>query len=477
MSTIPYQSYSLTTEEPAGEAPRLLPGTLIFVILQVMALTVVGIGPFKSVLLVLAVVFPTLAVSLFQPFTGLAVLYAIVLFDELVVVREQAFTVSKMVAICVALGFFFRCQRREYTLVPPDPISKLALVWGFFCLISSFWALYPRLTFVGGLTQMMLAGILLMASQMINSRARLRTIMVCLSIACVVGAVIMLVFPEVGVMKAEGRTTLGTANANVVARTLVVGVFAGLYLIWTTRSWILRSAMMLAIPIILVGVLATKTRSALASVFVGALGGATLGLRGNITQRLMLFLVLAACSYGGFAFVNKTNILGSDYMERWRHLESGAATRTYIWQTGIKMWLENPALGAGYGMFRYRYTELAVESNRFRSGLERDPHNTWVKTLCELGPVGVSLLFGMIAWLVIFTFRIPPGPEATLGFAITTCTTAVMLFSTLTHLKVFWYSIALIIAMGYTIPRKEGNASGATDLYGEIPLVYNPYEH
>jgi O-antigen ligase len=150
--------------------------------------------------------------------------------------------------------------------------------------------------------------------------------------------------------------------------------------------------------------------------------------------------------------------------------------RTYIWQTGIAMWWNNAALGVGYHGFMSSYTDEASQQSRWGVGAERDPHNTWLKALCELGPMGVSVLAGIMIWMGIYAFRIRPGPEANLGFAITAFITSSSLISTLTGLKIIWYMITVVIAMAYTIPRHEAENALYSDVSAEFPpAVPDPY--
>lgn len=478
MSTVPALAYPAVMEAPQEKKPRLLLGTLMFVMAQLAVLLVLGLSPLKNFWLMLAALLPSLIASLFEPFIGLAALFAFTLFDEQVAVAATRFTSSKFLAIFVALGFFFRCQRREYTLIPPEPLAKLAMTWGFLCMLSAVWSVYPKFTFLASITQVLLAGTVLMASQLITTKARLATLLACVTLASAAGAVIMLIFPDLAASQTAmaDRATMGTTNANTIARTLTMGIFAGIYVIWVSRSWLLRLIMMGAITATFVGILATRTRAALGGVFLGLVGGSVLGLRGSIVQRLLMFAVLAACTFGGFYFVESTGILGTGYLERWEQVGSGVSVRTYIWKTGIAIWWNNPALGVGYHSFMSSYTEAASQQSRWGVGAERDPHNTWLKALCELGPIGISLMSAMMIWLTIYAFRIRPGPEANLGFAITAFITSTSLISTLMGLKIIWYMIAVVIAMAYTIPRHEAGAAPYADLSAEFPsAVPDPY--
>jgi hypothetical protein len=305
MSTVPTLAYAGAIEEPQEKQPAILMGTLIFVMAQLAVLLALGLSPLKNFWIMLAALFPSLVASLFEPFIGLAALFAFTLFDEQVAVAAARFTSSKFLAIFVALGFFFRCQRRECTVIPPEPLAKLAMAWGLLCMISSVWSVSPKFTFLASITQVLLAGTVLMGSQLITTKARLATLLACVTLASAAGAVIMLAFPQVAGMHTAtaDRATMGETNANTIARTLTMGIFAGIYVIWVCRSWLLRLVMMGAITTTFVGILATRTRAALGGVFLGLVGGSILGLRGSIAQRLLMFAVLAACTFGGFYFV------------------------------------------------------------------------------------------------------------------------------------------------------------------------------
>ena len=188
-----------------------------------------------------------------------------------------------------------------------------------------------------------------------------------------------------------------------------------------------------------------------------------------------MFGTLAVCTLAGFGLVNYTGVLGEDYMERWQRLQSGTDVRTYIWKTALYMWLNNPALGVGYGTFIEHHAVVAMEQNRYRLGTIREAHNTYIRALVETGPLGASMLTGMIICLVAYSFRIRPGPMANLGFAIVICIGAMSIMATLTHLKLFWYMIAVVVAMARTIPQNEGAEAAYDGAYSELDQVPNPY--
>jgi O-antigen ligase len=71
------------------------------------------------------------------------------------------------------------------------------------------------------------------------------------------------------------------------------------------------------------------------------------------------------------------------------------------WKVGTDLFMENPLIGVGFGMFRYEYFMKSITSSdvRFKMGL--DAHNLYIHTAAETGIFG--LLFLIL--LIIFTFK------------------------------------------------------------------------
>lgn len=456
MSTIPFEIANWTEPEAKPDRGGLKHGVFAFVVLQMGALIVMGLTGLTGPLVLTGTVFPTLLISLFEPFIGLCVMFAVVLYEDLLVVSVKAVTLTKLLAFFTGIGFLIRCQRREHTVFPPEAMSRLAIAFALLCMISSLWAQYPRASFTGSLTPVLLSFCLLMASQLINTLARLRTILMCVALSCLVGSLLMI--SGAGVtheFEEMGRASLGEANVNKLSQLIALGIFASTYLVWTARSWFLRVGLMVSTVAMLAALLATKSRTGLGAMILGFVAGGILGLRGSISQRLGMFMLMGVSGIGGYFLITATNVMGGETFSRWGDLERGANIRTYIWKVGFEVWLANPAIGAGYRGFDTSYSDVAYAQNRYKTGLARDAHNTFLKTLCELGPLGLLLLMGMLMVQVIYAFRIRPGPDANLAFALVVALSVNCMTTSMIQVKYFWYTFAIIVAMARTIPLKE----------------------
>lgn len=83
--------------------------------------------------------------------------------------------------------------------------------------------------------------------------------------------------------------------------------------------------------------------------------------------------------------------------------------RLQLWWTAYYMWLDEPLLGVGTGSYSTLIPVYVREHPEIDRGLRnREPHNTYLKTLAEQGLVGFALVFGTLAlgwWASIRAFR------------------------------------------------------------------------
>lgn len=467
MSSVPYivESAAWSEADPEANRDAFQPGVFVFVVLQMGLLMSVGLSGSRSPVVLAGAVTPLLVVSLFQPFVGLCMMFAVVLYEDLFILVGGVLTLTKLLAFFTGIGFLFRCQRQEHSVVPPEAITRLGIAFALLCMISAFWAPNPLISFKNAMTPALLSICLLMASQLINTRARLRTVLMCVTLACVVGGSMMLIYPDVGTgYVASGRASIGETNVNKMASLLVLGLLAATHLALTTRSWLVRLGLIAAIVVILVAILATKSRTGFGALILGFAAGGVLGLRGGISQRLALFAFVVLVSAGGYLLISSTNIMGEGTFSRWKHFDRGTDTRTYIWRVAYQVWLANPAVGVGYGGFSAGYTDVAHEQNRYQTGLGRDPHNTLLKVVCELGPLGLFVFLSIFTALGIYCFKVRPGPDANLVFALVTAMSIMSLASSMMTVKFFWYTMAIVVAMAITIPKNEGLEAGSSAL-------------
>lgn len=470
-------AYPATDEGVRERASSLNYGVLAAVAVQMALLwgTYAVFGK-QIPLMLVAAVGPTAILSLFEPFVGLALLFAMLPFDAVFSLAEEAFTASKLIAVFVALGFLMRVQRGEYSIFPVEPIGWLSLALGVFAVLSGLWAYDAKAALQASSTMLFFVALMIIGTQMINTPARVRTLALCLvASATLAGLMMTFRFGPVEVFSLDVRLALGSTNVNAMARVMAYSLFLGLYLVLTARFPITRVVYLGPLPFILIGLLLTKSRSGLAGTVLGVVAGFLLGLRGQIVGRLFLVLFGLGVAWGGFRIGQATGAIRQDIFERWERLSMGAQDRLYIALTTLEVWVQHPA-GVGFGNAEYGYYETGSRTLRYGEGVARDPHNSYLRLLAELGLPGLGLFVAILVYFVLYAYRSRPGGPAFLTWA------AVMLIGMASvtagkvySLKAFWYILMMQVGVYrvFGVPRKRTTAALQPELE-PLPLVRFP---
>jgi putative inorganic carbon (HCO3(-)) transporter len=87
--------------------------------------------------------------------------------------------------------------------------------------------------------------------------------------------------------------------------------------------------------------------------------------------------------------------------------DSSAEQRYTIWQVAGKIITAHPVLGVGLGAYPQEHSRAAARSSKFFFARgERDTHSMYLNVLAETGIIGISLLLGMLASMVIGFMRL-----------------------------------------------------------------------
>jgi len=402
---------------------------------------------------------PILVASILNPFLGVAALFALLPMDELFVVTETTFTLAKVTAIFVVIGYLARAGRGRYSLLPTDPVTKASTAFGMLLLFSAVWSWAPLATLIWAVTPVLLMGITLIAVQLIDSRHRLEICLTALMLAGLVAG-LLLTFKVVGVAEidpgSEERVALGKANPNHTGRILALVSVAAVALLLYGRRYFIKLFTLGALPFAFVGVLMTKSKSASVCYVAAGIVATLMGLRARVVTRVLFLGLLASAMFGVFAVAAASKVIDPEKIfSRWSRLSATITTRSYIAVTGIGVWkssVKNMVLGTGYGLFSYAYTEEAGRSIRLRGHLGMDPHNTWVKTLSETGVAGIGVLVWLTLAMLLAAWRTAPG-YAFVSWGVLGILGVASLDTSLTYHKFTWYSIALVGATARVFPR------------------------
>jgi O-antigen ligase len=190
---------------------------------------------------------------------------------------------------------------------------------------------------------------------------------------------------------AAGRLQVGITDPNYLAADIVaaLALTAGLLGVRQARRW--RPALLLAVPILLYGLVATQSRGGMVAALVAAAAAFVL-LRAE-RRRIAGALVVAVVLLGVFLAAQPRAL------DRLTQDDTSGTGRTDIWNVALAVARDNPLLGVGTGNFVVVESRYAQEVGFLeRPGLIVDTplvtHDVWLQALTENGPLGLLLLIG-----------------------------------------------------------------------------------
>lgn len=220
-----------------------------------------------------------------------------------------------------------------------------------------------------------------------------------------------------------------------------------------------------ALPVLVVGILRTGSRSGLLAFGAGIIGLAICGSRTNRGARLAISAVTVLLLAGlvGREFQNSTGMAAR--LERsWTRGDT--AGRTGIYEAAWSMFLERPLLG--YGGANNRFVLGTGLNNSGRRGREadRDTHNVFLAVLTEVGLIG-GLPFIAALFLVLWTgWRAGRMTGDGLPFALMCALMITNSAGTGFRHKQFWIVLAAAAAVGCRKDRLDPRRPAAS--YGGL---------
>jgi O-antigen ligase len=197
--------------------------------------------------------------------------------------------------------------------------------------------------------------------------------------------------PTVGIQ--WGRARGPFLGSNPMGEWLIVVFLATCLLIQSARP-AGKLFLQCLIPLTVVGIYFTSTRGpwvclALVLVILGVGGG-----KFGVQSRIIICLVLIAFVAG---IGSKFSLGESTLFSRRQHTVD---YRVSNFQTAIKMGLDNPLTGVGYGKFGARWNKyFGDEEQRLTTDLTDGNHNTFLGLFADLGFPGVSLYLALFVVL------------------------------------------------------------------------------
>jgi len=406
-----------------------------------------------------------------KPHIGLIILIATLPITVILPILPLLSAVYLPLGVATVAGYLFQYrvgnERATLRLQWIHVLAVLFVLWLYISNPSSAVLIGDRnwlLTFAQLGIMLWLAGVLLQSS------SRQRQTLFFFVLAAVISAAYAVyqspVWQQTDIAIREQRSG-GLTGINAGARYFVVALVALYYLNSTSKRRLLRVAGIVSMFILLLGVVATGSRTGLlllpiALVFVvfGRHLEGTLG-------RLVALLVIVSLA---FVFVPQSywQILENTVKVTSTGIES-EGIRDELWKAGLAMWRDHPLQGVGIGQFPANLSAYALgrlPSNRLNVG----PHSIYVGVLAETGVLGL-LLFLALCFVALRTYwqavtRLPSQDAALANTWFTML--LVMLVGGLTkhdqYEKLIWFLIGMAAVFGVLLSRRESAEAEAESL-------------
>ncbi len=249
-------------------------------------------------------------------------------------------------------------------------------------------------------------------------------------------------------------------NPNGYAMTIGFSIICGLYLMRTAgsrlpRLFFLLSSLGLAIPLIL-----AQSRTAWIATFT-AVGVMIWYTRHRVRNYTIALTVMAGLVVVLFA-AGLVNLTLVDRTSQLMTLQNRGSSRFDVWVVAANMIADHPIIGVGYSRFPTSYSQYrsATPAIRRDTVARRDPHNTYIGVLGELGVIGLAILLLMF-WSASREGYVPDLRRVWFSDAAVVFLMVFSIGGTLTHAKLFWVALALAAKARHLAANKE------TEVYNE----------
>ena len=360
--------------------------------------------------------------------------------------------ISKVLGL-VALGVWVLAVASTGMVRRPVPAMWLASGLVGWSLLSYFWSDVPEetLTKVGTLAQL-LTVVWLVWDQTPNQRA-LNAVLRAFVLGAFIAAVLTLVAAATGRATEGSRFASANAGPNNTGALLVVAVCMAVYLRRIDYDARYRVLYALFVPVAIVGVILTASRTAAISLATGLLI-IVVGTRRFTLRRVVGLAAVGVVAIGlAVSFVPQRSLdrLATTPTE----ISAGDLNgRTYYWKLSVQLFAQRPVQGIGAGAF--------PDANLRLGGRGIVAHNAFLSVLVELGAVGIALFLGMLGLAVA---GIASQPRDRRGMWMAMGATWFVGANSLTWevRKITWFLLAVALAQGRINSRAKVSSAAPSE--------------
>jgi O-antigen ligase len=215
---------------------------------------------------------------------------------------------------------------------------------------------------------------------------------------------------------------------------------------------LVRVAWLVGTVVSVAGVVASFSRGALLALGVGLVIVAFQRGRRTGIAAMVAIAIGGAVLIPAFVDTRLEITTGGIYALPTAELAASDATRSDAFLTGLRMFIENPLAGVGFGQFRFHAQDY------IGSNTTTYPHSTWTKLLAEQGLIGF-VVFGALVLVGVWMMRKRQHPWLpVVGVGAITYAIAGTFLEPLISLQtsgLIWISLAAVLADPSPAPATE----------------------
>jgi O-antigen ligase len=404
---------------------------------------------------------PVLVGAFLYPVIALAGMMIFIPLEGFASLIPGSFTLPRLIGLLAFACFLgnYLLQRKKINLDLSSKLFGMFVLWSF---LSALWAADASAAFVMIFVMFQLFLFYAMCGNLLRDDGGLRITLFFYVAGCSIASVLaMQNFTEASYATNMQRVSaVEDMNPNDFARMVGFGLLVNLFLLFDSKARWMRNLVILAFPLLLIGLILSKSRGswlaflvALVAVFVVLRKTPKVYLAGLGVVMMLLVSIVAGFQLGYF---------DEGLQERLEQTTDGkdpTAQRTDIWKVGLVLVKNNPVMGVGFNNFHVRFNDYlsGVHTDVF-PGFDKDPHNVFLSVLGETGLVGFALFGGIFYVLFVAIRRGGRTWDNAIATAIVIFT-LIAGFSGTDHIRK-WYWISLVAALVLAKRKNDAHFSG-----------------
>jgi len=275
----------------------------------------------------------------------------------------------------------------------------LVMLFGGWLIFTLMWSPDIETGRTAATTAIQLVLISLLISLVLDNKNKLNMAYQSYVLGTVVGSSIIIYNFINGIeSKYYGRYGIENYEVDGVSIILALSIPMAAYLTTQYKNKLLKLLNILAIPLCILAIFLTATRTASIVAIIGVLYWLYTYRKSNFKIKTLLLGFFVISIIGVFTLAPKASV--DRLFSSGKSISSGTLnSRTVIWGAALDQWKKSPVIGNGIGSLYFILNSSHVEYS--------SAHNTYIQILTEDGLIGLVLYLSIIMSIFYYIFKAP----------------------------------------------------------------------